>query len=137
MLPRHGKRATRGRLAPLNIVKNTFKTVVGFLGLLYLLLRLQSIPTIRQLLFDEERIYGLQLSDGSPYHPKISLVGVWTGTHYPNYLTWFLESIARQPDEVELILIQRGSNLMRFEDTVAYEARNIKVVQMSDDRCKS
>ncbi|KAJ9099320.1 hypothetical protein QFC21_004201 [Naganishia friedmannii] len=131
---KHGERATRGRLSPPNIVNNTLKTVIVFLGLLYLLLRLQSIPTVRQLLFDEERTYGLQPPDGLPYHPKISLVGVWAGSHYPNYMTWFLESIARQPDEVELVLIQRGSNLMSFKDTPAYEARNIKVVQMSDDR---
>jgi len=49
-------------------------------------------------------------------------------------MTWFLESIARQPDEVELVLIQRGRNVMNLEGTIASRARNIKVVQMSDDR---
>ncbi|KAJ9111231.1 hypothetical protein QFC22_006606 [Naganishia vaughanmartiniae] len=131
---RHGERVRPGKLAPLNVVKNTFKTVLAVLVLLYLLLRLQFTSIIRRLLFDEERIFGLQSLDGAPYHPKISLIGIWTGTDYPNYMTWFLESIARQPEEVELILIQRGSALVSFEDTPAYNARNIKVVQMSDAR---
>jgi hypothetical protein len=121
---------------PLN-VKTIVKTASAFLCLLYLLLQCQSISIIRRFLTDEELVYGFQQDGGPRYHPKISLVAVWAGKDQPNYMTWFLESIARQPDEVELVLIQRGRSLMDIKGTIASRARNIKVVQMSDDRCES
>lgn len=118
-------------------IKNILKAVIAIPCLLYLLLRLQSTPSVRQLLFNEELRYGFPAPHDSTYHPKISLVGIWTGTQEPNYLTWFLESISRQPDEVELVVIQRGRNLGNLAGTIAsLGARNIKVVQMTDDRCE-
>lgn len=117
-------------------VKTILKTLIAIACLILVIARVQSIPSIRQFLFDEEVQYGFPTLRDVTYQPKISLIGVWTGNEQPNYLTWFLESIARQPDEVELVVVQRGRNLGNFGGDVVARAKNIKVVKMSDDRCK-
>ncbi|KAJ9105751.1 hypothetical protein QFC20_004238 [Naganishia adeliensis] len=114
--------------------KTILKTLIAIACLILVLARVQSISSIRQFLFDEEVQYGFPTLRDVTYQPKISLIGVWTGNEEPNYLTWFLESIARQPDEVELVVVQRGRNLGNFGGDVVARAKNIKVVKMSDDR---
>jgi hypothetical protein len=116
--------------------KTILKTLGAIACLILVISRVQSSPSIRQLLFDEEVQYGFPTPRDVSYQPKISLIGVWAGNEEPNYLTWFLESIARQPDEVELLVIQRGRNLGNFGGDAVAKARNIKVIKMSDDRCK-
>jgi hypothetical protein len=117
--------------------KTIVKTLVAIVCLVLLLARVQSAPSLRQLLFNEEVRYGFPSPSDVAYQPKMSLIGVWTGNQEPNYLTWFLESIARQPDEVELLVVQRGNSLKTLGGDVVAKARNIKVVKMSDDRCES
>jgi hypothetical protein len=116
-------------------VKIILKTLVA-IALIFLLARVRSFSSVRQLLFDEEVQYGFPSPRDVAYQPKISLIGVWTGNEEPNYLRWFLESIARQPEEVELLVIQRGRGLSNFGGDVVANAGNIKVVKMSDDRCE-
>lgn len=111
-------------------------TALIALALIFLLARVESFPSIRQILFDEEVTYGFQTTRDVSYQPKISLIGVWAGNEEPNYLHWFLESIARQPEDVELVVIQRGKRLGNFGGDVVANAENIRVVKMSDDRCE-
>jgi hypothetical protein len=68
--------------------------------------------------------------------PRISLIVVWTGTERLNHLTWFLDSVARQPNELELILIQRGDTFVDLESSIEPATRNIKLVRMSNAECE-
>ena len=68
--------------------------------------------------------------------PRISLIVVWTGTERLNHLTWFLDSVARQPNELELILIQRGDTFVDLKSSLEPSTRNIKLVQMSNAECE-
>ena len=114
-----------------------FKLVLGFLALVYVLSQFQQLASVRHIFDDSERLHGFDSLDDPTYHPKISIIVVWTGKEQPNYLTWFLDSIARQPDEVELILIQRGNNqLSNLPANIPHGSRNVKLVQMSDERCE-
>lgn len=113
------------------------KLALGFFGLVYVLLQCQKSTTVQRFLDDSsERLYGFGPIDDPAYHPRISIVVVWTGEERPNYLTWFLDSIARQPDQVELVMIQRGNHhLSNLAGSFPPGSRNIKLVQMSDERC--
>jgi hypothetical protein len=128
---------SRRQLRPVDLTTRTLtKLVLGFLGLIYVLLQCQKSNTVQRFLDDSERLYGFGPIDDPTYRPRISIVVVWTGEERPNYLTWFLDSIARQPDQVELILIQRGNDhLSDLAGTFPPGSRNIKLVQMSDERC--
>ncbi|KAI5449625.1 hypothetical protein NCC49_004177 [Naganishia albida] len=96
--------------------------------------RIRMLVRVAAILFDEEVTYGFQTTRDVSYQPKISLIGVWAGNEEPNYLHWFLESVARQPEDVELVVIQRGKRLGNFGGDVVANAENIRVVKMSDDR---
>jgi hypothetical protein len=129
--------SSRRQLRPVGSPKTLTKLALGFFGLVYLLLQCQKSSLIRKLLDESsERLHGFGPIDDPTYHPRISIVVVWTGEERPNYLTWFLDSIARQPDQVELILIQRGNHhLSNLAGSLPPGSRNIKLVQMSDERC--
>jgi hypothetical protein len=129
---------SRRQLRPVDLTTRTLtKLALGFLGLIYVLLQCQKSSFIQRFLDDSsERLYGFGPTDDPTYHPRISIVVVWTGEERPNYLTWFLDSIARQPDQVELVLIQRGNyHLSDLAGSFPRGSRNIKLVQMSDERC--
>lgn len=135
---------SRRQLRPVDLTKTLIKLALGFLGLIYVLLQCQKSTTVRRFLDDSsevvqessERLYGFDPIDDPTYHPRISIVVVWTGEERPNYLTWFLDSIARQPDQVELVLIQRGNHQVSdLAGSFPRGSRNIKLVQMSDERC--
>ena len=132
------RNAASRRASPAVWSTNTwFKLVLGFLALVYVLSQFQQLASVRHIFDDSERLHGFDSLDDPTYHPKISIIVVWTGKEQPNYLTWFLDSIARQPDEVELILIQRGNNqLSNLAANIPHGSRNVKLVQMSDERCE-
>jgi hypothetical protein len=128
---------SRRQLRPVDLTRTLIKLALGFLGLVYLLLQCQKSSFIQRFLDDSsERLHGFGPTDDPTYHPRISIVVVWTGEERPNYLTWFLDSIARQPDQVELVMIQRGNHhLSDLAGSFPPGSRNIKLVQMSDERC--
>lgn len=116
--------------------KTCIKSVAGFLALVYLLSQLQTLPSVRRMFDERESLRGFEIRADPTYHPRISIVVVWTGTESPNYLSWFLNSIANQPDQVELVLIQRGDgSMIDLAESFPDGSRNIKLVQMSDERC--
>ena len=111
------------------------QVLLGFLISVWLILQSHSIPLVRSILTGDVVISGYPRSTAS--HPKISLVVVWTGDDLPNYLGWFFDSIARQPQELELVIVQRGDRHLDLTPAITQGATNIKIVQMSNDRCRS
>lgn len=108
--------------------------LVGTLISTWLIYQSHSIPLLKRILTGDVIIRGHHgRSDASA--PKISLIVVWTGDERFNYLSWFFDSIARQPEELELVVIQRGSSHLDLTPAITEGTTNIKIVQMTNERC--